>query len=64
MLCIGKWVGSLSMYGGGFGCSNVSGVVGECVVLVVLCVHYDLVFYIRSSRCLVSRVLSMGMCSR
>ena len=25
MLCIGKCVGSLSMYGGGFGCSNGSG---------------------------------------
>ena len=25
MLCIGKCVGSLSIYGGGFGCSNGSG---------------------------------------
>ena len=29
ILCIGKCVGSLSMYGGGFGCSNDN---GGCIV--------------------------------
>ena len=31
-------------------------------VLVALCVCYDLVFYIRSSRCLVLYVLGMVVC--
>ena len=38
-------------------------VVGEYGVLVVLCVCSNLVFYICLSRCLVSCVLGMDMCS-
>ena len=44
MLCIGKCVGSLSMYGGGLGCSSGGGVEGRWDALAVLCVCYGLVF--------------------
>ena len=54
MLCVGKCVGSLKMYGGGLGCSNGGGGGDRRGVLVVLCVYYDLVFCIHFSECLVS----------
>ena len=40
----------------------IMGVAVECVVLVVLYVCCDLVFYIRSSGCLVEYVLYMVVC--
>lgn len=41
----------------------VVGVLRDYSVLVFLCVHSDLVFYIRSSGCLMSRLLGMALCS-
>ena len=42
----------------------IMGVVVGCVVLVVLYLCCGLVFYIRSSRCLVEYVLHMVVCIR
>lgn len=61
MVCIGKCVGSLRMYGGGLGCSKGGGVWGKWCVLVVLCVCYGLVFYIHFLGCLVTCVLCMEL---
>ena len=65
MLCIGKCVGSLNMYMVVvLVVLVIMGVAVGYVVLVVLYVCCDLVFYIRSSRCLVEYVLHMLVCIR
>lgn len=60
-MCIGKYGGSLRMYVGDLGCSTSVGSGGGGGVLVVLCVCYNLVFYIHFSRYLVPCVLGMGL---
>ena len=62
ILYIGKCIGSLSMYRGGFGYSTIVGVVREYDVFGGLGVCYDLVFYIHLLGCLVSYVLDIVVC--
>jgi hypothetical protein len=61
MVCIGKSVGSLRMYGDGLGCYKDGEVGGKWCVFVVLRVCYGLLFYIIFSVCLVLCVLHMEL---